>query len=65
MQKADEMLLSNKNIEDMSVDIFLKICDFYESEGNEQKLKHYQKLMYRKLKEGFSDENVWRWRSAK
>ncbi|MCH5585137.1 helix-turn-helix domain-containing protein [Shimazuella sp. AN120528] len=63
--EADKILSSGNNSRAVSVDIFLKMCDFYENKGNEQKFKQYQNLMYRKLKEGASNEKVWERRSIR
>lgn len=59
-ERVDEILLNNKNIKIVPVDIFITMCNFYNSNGNEQKLRHYQNLIYEGLKEGL--DNVRRWR---
>jgi tetratricopeptide (TPR) repeat protein len=60
IQKADEIISNINTYKQLSIDIFLKICDFYESEDNVTKVKHYQTLIYHRLKEGASNEMVWK-----
>lgn len=52
IKKVDKTLSFKNSIRNVPVDIFLKMCNFYESNGDEKKFEHYRNLTFEKLKEG-------------